>query len=175
MAIKVLFVRHAIAEDRDVFAKTGKSDSKRPLTELGRKEFKKVAKKIEALWEDVDLIAYSPLTRATQTAKILKKRFPDAREIQINELKPGQSSEKLLEWLRRVGRVSTVAIVGHEPSLGHHFGYFLTGKKTAIHEFKKGGFALVEFEDRIDRGAAKLLCCIQPSHLKRLGRVRTNL
>lgn len=171
MGIKVLIVRHAIAEDRDVFKRTGLLDAKRPLTEEGEKKFEKVARDIRMLWQDIDLIAYSPLTRAVQTARILKKRFPDARELQINELKPGQSSEKLLEWLRRVGRVSTVVIVGHEPELSEHFAYFLTGKRNTVYEFKKGGFALLEFEDRIDKGSAKLLCSIQPSHLRKL-RVR---
>lgn len=168
MGIKVLIVRHAIAEDRDDFKGLGLPDSKRPLTEDGKTEFKKVARDIRKLWPNIDLIAYSPLTRAVQTAKLLKKRFPDARELQINELKPGQSSEKLLEWLRRVGRVSTVAIVGHEPELSEHFAYFINGKTPTVYEFKKGGFALLEFADRIDKGTARLLCCIQPSHLRKL-------
>ncbi len=168
MGIRILIVRHAIAEDRDTFKQTGLSDIKRPLTEQGRKGFKKVAIDISKLWSDIDLIASSPLTRAVQTAKILKKKFPHARELKINELKPGQSPEKLLEWLRRVGRVATVAVVGHEPELSQYFAYFLAGRNAPVFQFKKGGFALLEFDDRIDKGTAKLLCCIQPSQLRKL-------
>lgn len=168
MGIKVLIVRHAIAEDREEFKTKGLPDANRPLTEEGEKKFKKVARDICKLWSDIDLIAYSPLTRAVQTAQLLKQRFPEARELQISELKPGQSSEKLIEWLRRVGRVSTVAIVGHEPDLSEHLAYCINGKRTPVYNFKKGGFALLEFEDRIDKGTAKLICCIQPSHLRKL-------
>jgi phosphohistidine phosphatase SixA len=34
--VDLLVIRHAIAEDREVFAGTGKDDSLRPLTDRGR-------------------------------------------------------------------------------------------------------------------------------------------
>jgi phosphohistidine phosphatase len=169
LALQVFIVRHAIAEDREDYKKRsgGKSDSLRPLTKEGRRQFKKMARAVSEIAGDVDLIVSSPLTRALDTATMLKKRFPEAQEITIDELKPGKSSVNLLNWLRHV-RSSRVILVGHEPSLGEHLTFFLTGRSRSALELKKGGFCVVEFADRIEKGAAKLVCCIQPSQLRKL-------
>jgi phosphohistidine phosphatase len=169
VGLQVILVRHAIAEDREAFKKTEQSDSLRPLTKDGRTQFKKMAKAISAVTGDADLIATSPLTRAQQTAAILKKRFPEAQEITIDELKPAKDSAKLLNWLRSI-RLAKVILVGHEPSLGEHLTYFLTGRERSACDIKKGGFVIVEFANRIEKGAAKLICCIQPSQVRKIAK-----
>lgn len=171
MALEIVIVRHAIAEDKEVFKKTGLSDELRPLTKDGRRRFKKVARSLSHLVKEVDLLATSPLLRARETAEILKDRYPNSREILIEELKPGVRSKKILDWLRRV-RATRVVLVGHQPDLGRHMAYFLTGSLTAragsAFDIKKGGVCIVEFADRIEKGAAKLKCFIQPSELKKI-------
>jgi phosphohistidine phosphatase len=42
--MKLLIVRHAIAEEREDFARTGKDDRLRPLTDDGRKRMKQGAR-----------------------------------------------------------------------------------------------------------------------------------
>src|SRR5258708_2037922 len=41
--MKLLIIRHAIAEDREDFARTGKDDSLRPITDEGKKKMKQRA------------------------------------------------------------------------------------------------------------------------------------
>ena len=69
--MNVLVIRHAIAEDRDVFARTEKDDDERPLTDEGRKKMARGAQGLHTLVPKLDLIASSPLVRAQQTAAIV--------------------------------------------------------------------------------------------------------
>ena len=69
--MRLLIVRHAIAEDRVAFAATGKDDDERPLTEEGRSRMEQGARGLRQLVPALDLVATSPLVRAVQTAEIL--------------------------------------------------------------------------------------------------------
>ena len=69
--MKLLLIRHAIAEEREDFEKTGKDDRLRPLTDEGRKKMKQAARGLKEVVPHVDLLATSPLTRAAQTGAIL--------------------------------------------------------------------------------------------------------
>ncbi len=71
----LLIIRHAIAEDRDSFAGSGKSDDLRPLTDEGRAKMELGAAGLRALLPDITLLAASPLTRAQQTAEIVGKEY----------------------------------------------------------------------------------------------------
>ncbi len=174
MSLRVLFIRHAYAGSRIEFKKTGRPDDERPLTQKGIKDFKKVARVIEKICPDIGLIASSPFRRTQQTAKILKNRISRARLLYLSELEPDGEVEEVASWLCRMGRVSTVAIVGHEPELGRYLTYFLSGRRKSVFDFKKGGFALIEFDHFIEKGTAKLLCSLQPSQLKKIRRVKAS-
>ena len=69
--MQVLVVRHAIAEQREEFAPTGKDDSQRPLTHDGRRKMRRGAVGLRAVVPAIDVLATSPLLRAVQTAEIL--------------------------------------------------------------------------------------------------------
>jgi phosphohistidine phosphatase len=84
--MKVLIIRHAIAEERDDFARTGKDDRLRPLTDEGRKKMKQAARGLKALVPEIDLLATSPLTRAAQTAAVLDSVYGGLSEVEIEEL-----------------------------------------------------------------------------------------
>jgi len=45
----LLIVRHGVAENKKEFAKTGKSDDVRPLTDKGRKEMKRAARGLRTI------------------------------------------------------------------------------------------------------------------------------
>ena len=171
--MQVLLIRHAIAEDREIYHQLGRPDESRPLTEKGKKDFKKVSKTIRQLWPELSLIASSPLKRTSETALILKKEFKKSKLIYLPELEPDSELSDLQSWLRMMGRVSMLALVGHEPDLSRILSYFVAGQKQTIFKFKKGGFALIEFDNLIDKGTARLICSLQPSHLKKIRSAKT--
>ena len=76
--MRLLLIRHAIAEEREDFARTGKDDGLRPLTDDGRKKMKQAARGLRGLVPDIDLLATSPLTRVVAFAERLVS--PRSRE-----------------------------------------------------------------------------------------------
>src|SRR6478672_122417 len=58
--MKLLLIRHAIAEEREDFARTGKDDRLRPLTDEGRKKMKQGARGLRRCVPAFDLLAPSP-------------------------------------------------------------------------------------------------------------------
>jgi phosphohistidine phosphatase len=164
--VKLLLVRHAIAEEREEFAQTGESDEKRPLTEAGRKRMKKAARGLAELVEKVDLIASSPLTRALQTMDVVAKYYPDAATTVVGALEPIQDYATFAEWLNRLENVDTVAAIGHEPHLSGLTAWLLTGSDKSFFEFKKGGACLIEFEGPAGPGAAHLRWLLTPGQLR---------
>ena len=47
--MRLLFIRHAIAEDRDEWAKSGRPDAERPLTDRGRERMRRAARGLTRL------------------------------------------------------------------------------------------------------------------------------
>jgi phosphohistidine phosphatase len=165
--MKLLLIRHAIAEEREDFARTGKDDHQRPLTDEGRKKMKQNARGLKTLVPKIDLLATSPLTRAAQTAAIVDSVYGDLEEVEIEELAPEASPEDFLRWLRQQ-KAGTVAAVGHEPSISLILSWLLTGNERRFLSFRKGGAALMEFPDEPAPGTATLLWALAPSQLRRL-------
>ena len=165
--MKLLLIRHAIAEEREDFARTGKDDRLRPLTEEGRKKMKQGAKGLRGIVPEIDLLATSPLTRAAQTAAILDSVYGDLKEVEIKELSPEATPEGFLRWLRKQN-ADTVAVVGHEPSLGLIASWLLTGTGRRIIALRKGGAGLLDFPGEVDAGTATLLWALTPAQLRAL-------
>lgn len=166
--MRLLLIRHAIAEERDDFARTGKDDRLRPLTDEGRKKMKQAARGLRTLVPKVDLLATSPLTRAAQTAAILDSVFGGLDEVEIEELAPETTPESFLRWLRQQDKKDLVAAVGHEPSLSQILGWLLTGTDRRLFAFRKGGACLLELPDDPAGGTATLLWALTPAQLRAL-------
>ncbi len=165
--MKLLIVRHAIAEEREDFARTGKDDRLRPLTDEGRKKMKQAARGLKGLVPQIDLLATSPLTRAAQTGAVLDSVYGGLREVEISELAPDASPVEFLAWLRQQP-VETVAVVGHEPSISLIVSWLLTGTEKRLFSFRKGGACLVEFAGEVGAGTASLLWALTPALLREL-------
>jgi len=165
--MKLLLIRHAIAEEREDFARTGKDDRLRPLTEEGRKKMKQGAKGLREIVPEIDLLATSPLTRAAQTAAILDSVYGDLKEVEIKELSPEATPEGFLRWLRKQ-KADTVAVVGHEPSLSLIASWLLTGTERRIIALRKGGAGLLDFPGEVGAGTAILLWVVTPAQLRAL-------
>jgi phosphohistidine phosphatase len=166
--MKLLVIRHAIAEDQAVWAKTGESDDQRPLTDAGRKKMKRGAKGLNQVVDSIDLLATSPLTRAVQTAEIVARRFKGAPTTVATVLTPDQSNQSFLEWLRSIDRAELVAIVGHEPHLSGLVSWLVSGRDGSVIELKKGAACLLEFEGQPAAGGARLLWALTPEQLRAL-------
>lgn len=163
----VLLVRHAKAEEREIFALTGAEDALRPLTRRGAKEMRKVAKALHHLLPQVDVLASSPLLRALQTADILAARY-GGRVLQLPQLAPGHEPAQVLTWLRSQGDNPCVALVGHEPDLGALASWLLAGGKHGFMPLKKGGACLLRMNDGIKDGKAELVWALPPALLRDL-------
>ncbi len=165
--MQLLLIRHAIAEEREDFAKTGKDDRLRPLTDEGRKKMKQAARGLKGLVPEIDLLATSPLTRAAQTAAILDSVYGGLKEVEIDELSPETTPEDFLLWLRKQ-KQDVVAAVGHEPSLSLILSWLLTGNERRLFAFRKGGACLLEFPDEPAAGTATLAWALTPAQLRGL-------
>jgi phosphohistidine phosphatase len=165
--MKLLIVRHAIAEDREEFARTGKDDSLRPITDEGRKKMKQGARGLKHLLPEIDLLATSPLTRAAQTAAVLDSVYGGLKEVEIEELAPEASPVEFLSWLRQQTG-ETVTVVGHEPSISLIASWLLTGTEKRLFSFRKGGALLLEFPGEVGAGTASLLWALTPNQLREL-------
>lgn len=161
--MKRLYVmRHAIAEEREVFAKTGKSDDDRPLTKEGIKKLQKVAKKLAGLDLKVETIVQSPLTRSQQTAEILAPYLDTSRIETLASLRPGSSFPPLVRDLNSFKK-KNLLIIGHEDHLSQFTMYLLTGHQHApFMQFKKSGLASLAYEDEIHAKKMQLEWMLTP-------------
>ncbi|HVT57587.1 MAG TPA: histidine phosphatase family protein [Thermoanaerobaculia bacterium] len=165
--MKLLIIRHAIAEEREDFARTGKDDQLRPLTDEGRKKMKQGARGLKTIVPEIDLLATSPLTRAAQTGAVLDSVYGDLREVEVQELQPQASPIEFLAWLRQQ-EGETVAVVGHEPSISLMLSWLLTGTEKRIFSFRKGAACMLEFAGEVGAGTATLLWALTPGQLRDL-------
>ena len=167
--MKVLVIRHAIAEDRRKFAKTGEDDGLRPLTPRGRRRMRTGARGLRRVAPKLEVLATSPLVRAVQTAEVVAAAYEDLKVVRLPHLTPEGSVHALLKWLKERKHDSTVALVGHEPQLGGFVSWLLTGLTDSFVPLKKGGACLVELRDQVRPGRGRLLWSLAPGQLRRLG------
>ena len=116
----------------------------------------------------VDILITSPLVRALETAKILRKFYPKAKGIQLQELSPECEPVDLLKKLTLYKNNKVIALVCHEPLLSKAVDFFLTGGQKGFLDFKKGGACLLEFRDKLDKGRGHLVFLIQPAELRKI-------
>jgi phosphohistidine phosphatase len=166
--MRLLLVRHAIAEDRAEFAATGQPDDLRPLTDRGRKRMREVARGLARLVPEVDVLATSPLSRAVETAEILARRVRAHGVDMLAELGPEAPPEDLGPWLVARASDDLVACVGHEPHLSSLASWLLAGDAAASLEMKKGGACLLDLSARPGPGRATLLWLLPPRVLRDL-------
>jgi phosphohistidine phosphatase SixA len=89
--------------------------------------------------------------------------------VEIAEMTPAASSDDLLRWLETRDSDSTVAVVGHEPSISMHVSWLTTRSDEPFLEFKKGGACLLTFYDDVYSGGASLRWMLTPAQLRALG------
>ncbi|MEO6443866.1 MAG: phosphohistidine phosphatase SixA [Gemmatimonadaceae bacterium] len=167
--MQLLIIRHAIAEDREEFAKTGSDDDDRPLTTFGKRRMRRNADGIRRVATHIETLAASPLVRAQQTARILAELYRVSEVETVDALRPNAHPKELTEWLAKQDKDAVVAVVGHEPHLGAVLTWCISGVEEPRVTFKKGGAALVEFEGKPGAGKGTLAWLLTPSQLRSLG------
>ena len=122
----------------------------------------------------IDMMATSPLVRAIETGEIVAGKYEGLKPAQISPLSPGKTPMALLNWVQKHPGNSTLALVGHEPSLGIFISWLLTGLQESFVVLKKGRACLLELNDEIKPGRAKLIWFLKPSQLQSRKRQATS-
>jgi len=175
--MKVLVIRHGIAMSREEFQnqapELGRNDDLRPLTEVGVRKMIKNAKGLRRLISKGDLLAASPLTRAQQTAQIVSRVFAHQPIETHEELRPDFDPIQTLKWLSHWAEgfsaphpKALLTIIGHEPHLSRFIGVCLLAKNKSLHELKKGGACLLNFESSLNPGEGRLEWLLTPKLLR---------
>lgn len=163
----LLVIRHAIAGDRAEWAKTGRPDHERPITDEGRERMAVNARALRRLVPELDLLATSPLVRAVETAAVVAEAYEDLVIVDAPPLAHGGSPEEVRAWI--AGRPEQrIGVVGHEPDLGQLISWFVFGSPSAGTSLKKGGACLLRFGGPPQRGAAELRWLLPPKVLRRM-------
>jgi phosphohistidine phosphatase len=168
--VKLLLVRHAIAEPRLEEGGSQPEDALRELTAKGRRRMQRIARGLQRIHPVADVLVSSPFVRAADTANILARRYPGVKQLSIPELQPGAGPDAVLNWLRSVKHDGTVIAVGHEPDLSAIATRLLSDRSGPFLSLGKGGACLLEIPEGVQPGGATLLWLLTPRQLRRLGR-----
>lgn len=111
--MEIYLVRHAEALERN----DSLPDEARYLTDKGRKQASKQARRLKKLI-DPELILFSPLVRAVQTAELLAVKAGKKAVMAAHQcLAPGGEVEAVITMIRKSAKLKSVILVGHEPQL----------------------------------------------------------
>jgi phosphohistidine phosphatase len=165
----LLLIRHAIAEDRDEFAKTGRDDTERPLTKHGKRQMRRVATGLRRVMKTIDVLGASPLVRAEQTAAIVAEAYGGMKVTSVPAMAPESAPDEFAVWLGRQRIAETVAAMGHDPHLCSLATWLLTGKMDPQISFEKGGACLLDVQGAPRASCATLVWALTPAMLVRLG------
>jgi len=166
--MKLLIVRHAIAQNRLLYATSHKNDDLRSLTPKGRRRMGEADRGLRHLVPAVDLLTTSPLVRAVQTAEILAETLGGPAPVQVPVLAPGSGPRDVGRWLATQIDTALLALVGHEPDLSQLISWLTTGTSGGCVHFKKGAACLLECRSLPEAGACRLLWLLAPRQLRML-------
>ena len=153
--MQLYFFRHGEAD----WPNWSKPDDERPLTDFGKKEVRQVAKFLDRLKVEPDLIVTSPLPRASQTAEIVAEQLKTKLR-EDEALVPGFGIDTLRTVLKR-HRSKVLMLVGHEPDFTNVISE-LTG---AALKLSKAGVALLDIDPEAKEG--KLVWLFPPKFARK--------
>jgi phosphohistidine phosphatase len=140
-------------------------DRVRPLTDKGRKQFRRVTKVLTKGGILPTVIATSPLVRCRQTAEILRERLEPAPElVELEALAPGSDLAALIEWSRQT-KAQELAWCGHAPDVDI-LAAALLGVREGTILMSKGAVVAISFRDQVAKRAGELAWFVSPKILK---------
>jgi phosphohistidine phosphatase len=164
--MKLLLIRHAIAEEREDYASTGKHDGERPLTAFGRRRMLTNARGLRRIAPTIDIVVSSPYARARETARIVAETLGVKSNAVTETLTPERPPKDFLAWLAGQSPETVIAAVGHEPHLGRFLQWAIAQQAESRAVFKKGGACLIEFETAVKAGTGVLHWLVTPAQLR---------
>lgn len=171
-SMQVVLFRHGIAEDREAFARTGRPDSERPLTDKGMRRTRQAADGLVSILPGARVVAASPYERARQTADIVAGACADAgrppERATLDAMQPGGDPLEICRWLADRPATDVAVLVGHEPDLSALMAWLTSGRANGSARFKKAAACLVEFPSLPERGRGALHWFLPPAILRRL-------
>jgi phosphohistidine phosphatase len=163
--MKLYFVRHGLAGQHGDYP----DDDERPLTDEGKKKTARVARRLAEMGLKFDRILSSSLVRARQTAEILVSEKLGDSVAEFSPLTPGGKIEDWVNWWRESGYRGTdraIALVGHEPDLGHWTELLIWGEARGKLLVKKAGVIGIEMPDTENPiGQCELFLLLPPKWL----------
>jgi phosphohistidine phosphatase len=154
------FIRHARAGERD--SAQWPDDSQRPLTDDGRKSFRKFLRWLSEARIEPQVVLSSPYTRCRQTTEIFLEQLAEQKQkptlFYHEELGSGASPDDFIKVIGEQAETDRLAICGHMPDLGFIAGELLGG--PALH-FSKGAIAAIRC-DTLRPGGGELLWLAGP-------------
>ena len=165
--MEMYVLRHAIAVPHG--APGYEKDSERPLTEKGAKKMDRIARVLNRLGIECDVILTSPFPRALQTAEIVAKELGAMKSLVLTDhLAVGGDPERLIaEMQANHSAADRIMIVGHEPYLSLLTSVLLTGHSDLDIIMKKGGIAKLRIGELTYGRCATLEWLLTPSSIIR--------
>ncbi|MDB4966762.1 MAG: sixA [Myxococcales bacterium] len=155
--MELYLIRHAHAVDGD-----GLRDDDRPLSREGRRQALDVGGALKKHKVRLGRIVTSPLVRAVETAELVAVTlgFDGGLEV-CDALRPDGSWKHLVrEILAAHDPAVPLALVGHEPTIGHYLGKLLHQKGVSMN---KGAVVRLTFGG--EAAPAKLIWTLSPKRL----------
>lgn len=159
--IRIYLVRHGIALDHA--DKGDLPDDSRPLTEKGRRRFRRLARTFARLGEPVERLFTSPLPRAVQTAEILASALRRGEVGILESLRPSAPPEALLQEVAKKAKgAQSVALVGHDPQMTLLVELLGEVPPGAAVDFKKGSIVRIDVADLAAAKAGEPVWWLKP-------------
>jgi phosphohistidine phosphatase len=161
--MNLYLMRHAIAAEPE----EGVEDSQRPLTKSGLKKLEKIARNLEKLDLQLDVILTSPYLRARQTADVVADALDmkKKRVVESENLIPLGFAEKLVEEINAREPAANLLLVGHEPFLSQLVGMLTAGDASLQIDMKKAGLCKLSMEHLTYGRCATLEWLLTPAQL----------
>jgi phosphohistidine phosphatase len=122
-------------------------DAKRGLIKEGKDQCMLMARVLNALKVQVDVVVSSPLKRSLQTAQFVATEMGyEARVEASPALGPDGSYADFQELMARYADCDGVLAVGHNPNVFQFLGRMITGNGGAAIRMRKGSIARIDME-----------------------------
>lgn len=149
-------------------------DRERDLTAAGKEEMRKIGEAMAGLGFEFEIVATSPLKRASETASIVNKALGRRTGVEEwPELSPEHEREALYRRLARLKPTLSVLCVGHEPylttAIGEMIGQGGDGSAGFRVALKKGGMAKVAVSGFSPRINGELRWLLTPRQIRKMG------
>ncbi len=160
--MKLYIIRHATA--KDVGEDNILTDEARPLSPVGEKEADKLGAYLKSKSVHLDMLAHSPLLRTTQTAEHIAKHLGCSLK-PVEKLSTEHGVRSCLDVIDDHKFISSLAIVGHQPTLTKVILTLIGADQRAGIKFTKGAMAVLQLERLSSTWSAELVSLLSPSDL----------